>query len=44
MSSLVDTLVDLIDIPSVTGGEGRIATHIASRLLPVWTLPEATPW
>jgi succinyl-diaminopimelate desuccinylase len=38
MSSLVDTLVELIDIPSVTGSEGRIATHIAGRLLPVWTL------
>jgi succinyl-diaminopimelate desuccinylase len=38
MSALVDTLVDLVDTPSVTGGEGRIATHIAGRLLPVWTL------
>jgi succinyl-diaminopimelate desuccinylase len=38
MSSLVDTLVELIDIPSVTGSEGRIATHIAGRLMPVWTL------
>jgi succinyl-diaminopimelate desuccinylase len=38
MSDLVDTLVELVDTPSVTGSEGRIATLIASRLLPVWTL------
>lgn len=34
--TLVETLVDLIDIPSVTGDEGRIATHIAERMLPTY--------
>jgi len=38
MSAIVDTLVELVNTPSVTGSEGRLATLIASRLLPVWTL------
>jgi len=32
--TLVDTLAWLVDIPSETGAEGRIATAIAERLLP----------
>jgi succinyl-diaminopimelate desuccinylase len=38
MSAIVDTLVDLVNTPSVTGSEGRIATLVAGRLLPIWTL------
>ncbi len=38
MSALVDTLIELVNTSSVTGSEGRIATLIASRLMPVWTL------
>ena len=38
MSAIVDTLADLVNTPSVTGSEGRIATLIAGRLLPIWTL------
>ncbi|MDP8958026.1 MAG: M20/M25/M40 family metallo-hydrolase, partial [Actinomycetota bacterium] len=33
---LTDTLVELVDIPSVTGHEGRICTYLAERLLPSW--------
>jgi len=36
MSSLEETLTDLIAIKSPTGQEGRICTAIAERLLPVW--------
>jgi succinyl-diaminopimelate desuccinylase len=31
--SVVDTLIELIDIPSVTGNEGRICTTIAERMM-----------
>jgi len=33
---LVTTLSTLIDTPSVTGGEGRICTYVAQRLLPLY--------
>jgi succinyl-diaminopimelate desuccinylase len=33
-----ETLRWLVNIPSVTGNEGRIATAIAERLLPTWSL------
>jgi succinyl-diaminopimelate desuccinylase len=36
MNDLTKTLVDLIDIPSETGSEGRIATQVAAHFLPVW--------
>lgn len=36
--TLTDTLVELVNIPSVIGSEGRLCTAIAERLLPVWTL------
>jgi succinyl-diaminopimelate desuccinylase len=35
---LASTLIDLVNIPSVIGSEGRICTAIAERLLPVWSL------
>ena len=38
MGSVVETLEWLVNIPSVTGNEGRIATAIAERLLPTWSL------
>jgi succinyl-diaminopimelate desuccinylase len=38
MTNLVETLEWLVNIPSVTGSEGRIATAISERLLPIWTL------
>ena len=38
MTDLVQTLEWLVNIPSVTGSEGRIATAVAERLLPIWTL------
>lgn len=38
MSSLAETLEWLVNTPSVTGNEGRIATAIAQRLLPHWSL------
>lgn len=34
--TLVDTLAWLVDIPSETGHEGRLATAVAERLLPVF--------
>ncbi len=40
MSALVETLQWLVDIPSVTGDEGRICTQIATRLLPTFGEPE----
>lgn len=36
MSTLVDTLVGLIDVPSVTGTEGRLATHVSDRMMRRW--------
>jgi succinyl-diaminopimelate desuccinylase len=38
MTDLAATLEWLVNIPSVTGSEGRIATAISERLLPIWTL------
>lgn len=38
MSDLADTLRWLVGIPSVIGSEGRIATAVAERLLPIWTI------
>ena len=38
MTDLAATLAWLVDIPSVTGSEGRIATAISERLLPIWTI------
>ena len=38
MGTITDTLEWLVNIPSVTGNEGRIATAIAERLLPSWSL------
>lgn len=38
MTSLAETLEWLVNIRSVTGSEGRIATAISERLLPIWTL------
>ncbi len=35
---LHQTLRELVDIPSVTGNEGRICTAIAERLMPTWGL------
>ena len=37
MTDLAATLEWLVNIPSVTGSEGRIATAISERLLPIWT-------
>ena len=31
--TLLDTLVDLVDTPSVTGNEGRLCTALAERLM-----------
>ena len=36
MNDLTETLITLIDVPSETGSEGRIATHVAAGFLPVW--------
>lgn len=36
MNELAHTLIELIDIPSVTGNEGRLATHVAEVFLPTW--------
>ena len=38
MTDLTDSLKWLVDIRSETGTEGRIATAIAERLLPIWTI------
>ncbi len=38
MNPVHETLEWLVNIPSVTGNEGRIATAIAERLLPTWSL------
>jgi succinyl-diaminopimelate desuccinylase len=40
--SLHETLAWLVDIPSVTGNEGRLCTAIAERLLPSWTIETVT--
>jgi succinyl-diaminopimelate desuccinylase len=36
MNDLTATLIELIDVPSETGSEGRIATYVAAHFLPVW--------
>ncbi len=36
--TLEETLVSLVDIPSVTGAEGRLCTALAQRLLPVYDM------
>jgi succinyl-diaminopimelate desuccinylase len=36
MTDLTSTLMELIDTPSVTGDEGRIATQVAARFMPIW--------
>ena len=36
MSDLVSTLVDLIDIPSEVGDEGRLCTALSERLMSSW--------
>ena len=36
MSDLVSTLIDLIDIPSVVGDEGRLCTSLSERLMSTW--------
>lgn len=38
MTELAATLEWLVNIRSVTGSEGRLATAISERLLPIWTL------
>lgn len=38
MSSLHETLAELVSIHSVTGNEGRLCTAIAKRMLPIWTM------
>ena len=38
MSELRNTLVHLVDTPSVTGSEGRLCTWIAEQMLPIWTM------
>lgn len=38
MNPLHSTLAELVDIPSVTGQEGRICTHLAERLMATWGL------
>ncbi len=42
MTSLHETLAWLVDIPSVTGNEGRLCTAIAERLLPSWSIDTVT--
>jgi succinyl-diaminopimelate desuccinylase len=42
VTSLHETLAWLVDIPSVTGNEGRLCTAIAERLLPSWTIETVT--
>lgn len=42
MSAIHETLRWLVDTPSVTGNEGRIATSIAQRLLPHWSMQAVT--
>lgn len=36
MSDLITTLIDLIDIPSVIGDEGRLCTSLSERLMETW--------
>ena len=38
MNPLHQTLATLVDIPSVTGNEGRLCTAVAERLLPLFTM------
>ena len=42
MTTLAATLAWLVDVPSVTGNEGRLCTAIAERLLPSWTIDSVT--
>ncbi len=42
MTPLHETLGWLVDIPSVTGNEGRLCTAIAERLLPSWSIDTVT--
>lgn len=42
MTTLHDTLADLVSTHSVTGNEGRLCTAIAKRLLPIWTMQSVT--
>jgi len=42
VSALHETLQWLVNTPSVTGNEGRIATAIAQRLLPSWSMDSVT--
>ncbi len=39
MNPVHETLAWLVDIPSVTGNEGRIATAVAERMLATWPMP-----
>lgn len=39
MNPVHETLAWLVDIPSVTGNEGRIATAVAERMLASWPMP-----
>ena len=36
MNDLISTLVDLIDVPSVVGDEGRLCTTLSERLMETW--------
>ena len=42
MTSIHDTLAELVSIHSVTGNEGRLCTAVAERLLKVWTMQGVT--
>jgi len=42
MSSIHDTLAEIVSIPSVTGNEGRLCTAVAERLMKVWTMQGVT--
>ena len=42
MNPVYETLEWLVNTPSVTGNEGRIATAIAQRLLPHWSMQSVT--
>ncbi len=42
MNAVHETLEWLVNTPSVTGNEGRIATAIAQRLLPHWSMQSVT--
>lgn len=42
MNPIQETLAWLVDTPSVTGNEGRIATAVAERMLASWPMPAVT--